>query len=99
LELMDSGVSVTVACPGGIATDLFGLPRNLQRLGVKLGALQTPQRFVIGAIRATLRHRKQHINGLIINRLAIVAVGLLPDFLRIQVKRLLLDRWKQQGKR
>jgi short-subunit dehydrogenase len=99
LELKDSGVSVTVACPGGIATDLFGLPRNLQRLGVKLGALQTPQRFVIGAIRATLRHRKQHINGLIINRLAIVAVGLLPDFLRIQVKRLLLDRWKQQGKR
>ena len=50
LELSDEGVSVMVACPGGIATDLFGLPPRLQRLGVQLGALSTPQKFVQGAL-------------------------------------------------
>lgn len=91
LELKDSGVSVTVACPGGIATDLFGLPKNLQKLAVNLGVLQTPERFVRKAIKKTLKRRKQYINGLI-NRLAIIFVGALPDWIRIQVKRRMLDR-------
>lgn len=91
LELKDSGVSVTVACPGGIATDLFGLPRNLQRFAVSIGVLQTPERFVRNAIKRTLRRRKQYINGML-NRLSIVFVGALPDWVRIQVKRRLLDR-------
>ena len=91
LELKDSGVSVTVACPGGIATDLFGLPKNLQRLAVRLGVLQTPQKFVRKAINKTLKRRKQYINGWL-NRVSIVFVGVLPDWVRIQVKRRLLDR-------
>lgn len=81
LEVKDRGVSVTVACPGGIATDLFGLPSNLQKLGVRVGALYTTRRFVRGALRATFRRRNQYINGPV-NRLAIVAVGALPDCLR-----------------
>lgn len=95
LELRDSGVSVTVACPGGIATDLFGLPENLQRFAVNIGVLQTPQKFVRNAIKRTLRHRKQYINGWL-NRLSIVFVGALPDWIRIQVKRRLLDRLNRQ---
>ena len=91
LELKDSGVSVTVACPGGIATDLFGLPKNLQRLAVRLGVLQTPQKFVRKAINKTLKRRKHYINGWL-NRVSIVFVGALPDWVRIQVKRRLLDR-------
>ena len=91
LELRDYGVGVTVACPGGIATDLFGLPRNLQRLGVKLGVLATPQRFVSGALKRMFNHKKQYINGFI-NRLAIVAVALLPDSMRLIVKHKLLDK-------
>lgn len=46
IEMKDRGVSVTVACPGGIATNLFGLPSQLQRLGVRLGVLATPEAFV-----------------------------------------------------
>lgn len=88
LEVKDSGVSVTVACPGGIATDLFGLPRNLQKLGVRVGALYTPRRFVKNALKATFRHHKQYINGPI-NRIAILAVGALPDFIRKQVNRII----------
>lgn len=91
LELKDSGVSVTVACPGGIATDLFGLPDNLKKLALSLGAITTPERFVRGAIKRTLRGRKQYINGLL-NRLAIVLVGCLPECVRIKVKHWLLNR-------
>lgn len=76
------GVSLTVACPGGIATDLFGLPTRLQRLGVALGALQTPEHFVRGALKATRRGRRQYINGLLFNRLAIVAAALVPEWLK-----------------
>lgn len=91
LELHDAGVSVTVACPGGIATDLFGLPRRLQRVGVAIGALATPQAFVRGALRAADRRCKQYVNGLL-NRIAIAAVGSLPDCLRLIIKRQTLDR-------
>ena len=91
VELRDSGVNVTVACPGGIATDLFGLPPKLQRLGVRLGALQTPQRFVRNALRHTARGKKQYINGML-NRISIVAVAMLPERLRLTIKHRLLDR-------
>ncbi len=91
LELSDSGVSVTVACPGGIATDLFGLPKNLQQLGVKLGVLVTPQKFVRGALKATFAKKKQYINGFI-NRFSIVFVAMLPSKIRLIVKHKLLDK-------
>lgn len=91
LELKDYGVSVTVACPGGIDTSLFGLPMNLRKLAVRLGATTTPEKFVRTALKRTLRGRKQYINGLI-NRLAIFFIGILPDSLRYQVKPLLLDK-------
>ena len=91
LELKESGVGVTVACPGGIATDLFGLPRNLQRLGVKVGALATPERFVRNALKRMFNRKKQYINGFI-NRLAIVTVSILPDRIRLIVKHKMLDK-------
>lgn len=91
VELRDNGVSVTVACPGGIATDLFGLPPKLQRLGVRLGVLYTPQRFVRNALRHTAKGKKQYING-ILNRISIAVVAMLPERARLIVKRKLLDR-------
>lgn len=91
LELRDFGVSVTVACPGGIATDLFGLPENLKQLAVRIGALETPERLVRKAVRRMLRGRNQYINGLL-NRLAIFFIALTPDSLRLQVKRRMLDK-------
>ena len=90
-EMRDAGVSVMVACPGGIATDLFGLPPHLKRLALRLGAIDRPERFARKAIRRLLKGRQQYINGFT-NRLAIVLIGILPTTLRMQVKRLLLDR-------
>ena len=91
LELKESGVSVMVACPGGIATDLFGLPKNLQRLAVRLGALATPEKFVAGALKRLFKRKKQYINGLL-NRVSIVAVACVPDRVKLIVKHQMLDK-------
>lgn len=98
LELHGTGVTLTVACPGGIATDLFGLPQHLKRLALRLHAIQRPDRFVRGALKATFRGRRQYINAPLINRPAIALVGCMPDSLRRQVKPLLLDRIKSHRK-
>lgn len=97
VEMHGSGVSVTVACPGGIATDLFGLPRHLQRLGVRVGALTTPEKFVRNALRRCKHRKAQYINGLI-NRIAIPAVALLPHRARVLIKTRLLDRQNKPRK-
>lgn len=90
LELKESGVHVMVACPGGIATDLFGLPKNLQNLGVKVGALTRPETFVRKALRRLFRKKKQYINGLL-NRFAIFTISLLPTRVRLILKHKMLD--------
>lgn len=91
IELKPRGVSVTVACPGGIATDLFGLPPKLQKLGVSVGALATPEKFVYKALQRTFRRKAQYVNGLV-NRAAIVAVASLPEWVRGLIRTKLLDR-------
>lgn len=90
-ELKDYGASATVAAPGGIATSLFGLPDNLMRLAVGIGAVAKPDKFAEKAINAMLKGKKQYING-ILNRLAIFFVGITPTWIRMQVKRRLLDK-------
>lgn len=90
-EMKDYGVGVTVACPGGIATDLFGLPRNLQRFAVKIGVLQTPEVFTRKALKKMLKKRKQYINGWL-NRFSIFFIGILPTRVRMMVKHRLLDK-------
>lgn len=90
-EMRDYGVSVTVACPGGIATDLFGLPEPLKKFAVRIGVLDTPERLVHNALKKMLKGKQQYINGLV-NRLAIVFIGVLPTWARMQVKRRMLDK-------
>lgn len=90
-ELRDSGVSVTVACPGGIATDLFGLPDNLKRLAVAIRVLDTPEGFARKAVNRMLRGKKQYINGWL-NRLSIFFVAVTPTPVRMMVKHRMLDK-------
>lgn len=90
-ELRDAGVRVTVATPGGISTSLFGLPENLKRLAVSIGALDTPQKFVRKALKKMAKGKMQYINGFI-NRAAIVMVGCAPTGVRMMVKRMMLDK-------
>ncbi len=90
-EMKDYGVGVTVACPGGIATDLFGLPENLKKLAVNIRVLDTPERFAKKALNKMLRKKKQYINGWL-NRFSIFFVGILPTPIRMMVKHKLLDQ-------
>ena len=89
-EMRDENVKVMVACPGGIATDLFGLPENLKKLALNLGAIARPEVFARKAINKMLRGKMQYING-ITNRLAIFFVAILPTGLRMQIKHRMLD--------
>lgn len=94
-ELKDYGASVTVATPGGIATDLFGLPDNLKNLALRIHAIEAPDTFAEKAIKAMLKGKKQYINGFI-NRLAIVFVACTPTWVRMQIKRRMLDKGIQK---
>lgn len=90
-ELRESGVKVMVACPGGIATDLFGLSPKLTRLALRLGAIARPDTFAEKAVKRLLKGRAQYVNGLT-NRLAILFVGSLPRRARMTVKHQMLDK-------
>lgn len=90
-EMRDGKVSVMVACPGGIATDLFGLPQHLKHLAVGIRALDRPERFVRKALQRLLRGKRQYINGGL-NRLTIVAAALTPTCVRMLIKRRMLDK-------
>ncbi len=90
-EMKDYGVKVMAACPGGIATDLFGLPDNLKRLAVKIKALDTPDSFARKALVRLLKGKKQYINGGL-NRVSIFFVGITPTPVRMMVKHHLLDK-------
>lgn len=90
-EMRDCGVKVMAACPGGIATDLFGLPENLKRLAVGIGALDTPVRFARKAVTRLMKGRMQYINGWL-NRASIFLVGITPTPIRMMVKHKMLDK-------
>ena len=57
-EVREKGVYVTAVCPAGIATDMYGLSKKLQKLGVNLGVLITPRRCAHKGLKALFRGRK-----------------------------------------
>ena len=58
-ELRESGVSVTVALPGGVATELYGLSERYRRLGVRLGVLKRPESVASRALRRMFAGRRR----------------------------------------
>lgn len=56
-ELRGTGVSMTAICPAGIATDLYGLSKSLQRFGVKYGILMSPKSCARRGLNAMFRGR------------------------------------------
>lgn len=57
-EMREHNVYVTAVCPGGIATDLYGLTRDWQKIGLKLGALTTPAFCARRGLNALFRKEK-----------------------------------------
>ena len=60
-----ASTNVTTVCPGAIATDLYNLPRHLQRLAVRIGVMMKPDTLAHRAINGMFRHRSQMIPGVI----------------------------------
>ncbi len=77
LEMLDYGVSVPTICPGAIATDLYNLPKHLQRLAVRIGVMMKPQTLARRALNGMFKRRAQMIPGLI-NYFFIGFLFLLP---------------------
>ena len=57
-EVEAQGVTVTAICPAGIATDLYGLSRSLQRFGVRTGILMTPESCARRSLNGMFRGRR-----------------------------------------
>lgn len=77
-ECRGTGVSVTSAYFGAVATDLFGLPPFYKRLAMRLGVMVTADRAVDSALNAMFRRRKGTMPGLI-NHIFRPVMVLLPD--------------------
>lgn len=90
-EVEDYGLHVMAACPGGIATNLFGLSPKLMKLAVAIGAVTRPEKFTRKATDRLLRGKRQYINGML-NRVSILMVGLTPAGIRKMVKHKMLDK-------
>ncbi len=57
-EMREKRVYVTAVCPGGIATDLYGLTKKWQGIGLKLHALSTPKFCARRGLNSLWRKRK-----------------------------------------
>ena len=92
-ELRRTGVSVTAICPAGIATDLYGLSKNLQQFGLKTGILMSPQSCARRGLRAMFRGRSVVVPDWWF-RLLIPICKYLPGFL-IRPLRNFTMRWQK----
>ena len=76
-ELLDYGVSVTVLCPGAVATNLYNLSDNLKTLAIRLGIMMRPEKLAKKGINALFHHRASLLPGLF-NKICTPLVMLLP---------------------
>ena len=80
LEMKEFGVHVMTVSPGAVATDLYRLPKNLQRLGVNIGVIYRPAKLVKNALRKLFfTNKKEYIPGFI-NRLFKPVYASLPEW-------------------
>ncbi len=79
-ELRKTGVTATAICPAGIATDLYGLSKGLQRFGVKSGILMSPKSCARRALNAMFKGRRVVVPDWWY-RLLIPVCKYLPDLL------------------
>lgn len=57
-EVEEQGIGVTAICPAGVATDLYGLPKGLQELGVRIGGLISADRCARRGLNAMWRRER-----------------------------------------
>ncbi|MBR4051848.1 MAG: SDR family NAD(P)-dependent oxidoreductase [Alistipes sp.] len=85
-EVQEQGVTVTAICPAGVATDLYGLTPKLQKLGVRIGGLITPDRCAKRALNALWRGARCSVPDWW-NRLWIPLLVVLPMWILRPIRR------------
>ena len=86
-EVFNKGVSITTISPGAVATTLYNLSSSYLKLGVRLGIIITTERLAKKAVKKMLRRKAEYIPGGFINRLFILLVAALPEFLIRKIKK------------
>ena len=86
-EVFEKGVSITTVSPGAVATTLYNLSPHYLELGVRLGIILTPERLASLAVKKMFQRKAEYIPGGIVNRLFILIVMALPEFLIRKLKR------------
>lgn len=76
-EVKESGVRVCSARPGGVATDLYGLPERLQHKALSWGFIATPEKTARRCLKALARGKRSITPGLV-NKIGLVIVRALP---------------------
>lgn len=65
-EMKEYGVKVLVVSPGAVATDLYSLPANLQKLGIRLGIIYRPDKLAKKALNKLFTSSKtEFIPGMV----------------------------------
>lgn len=85
-EVGEHGIRITAVCPAGVATDLYGLPPRWQRIGMRLGALISPDRCARNGLRALWRGRRTCVPDWW-NRIGIPICKMLPMWVLRPVRR------------
>lgn len=85
-EMSEFGVKVLAVAPGAVATDLYNLPLNLQRLGMRLGIIYNPQKLAKKALNRLFKGRRNFIPGMI-NRLFAPVFALLPGSVILWIRK------------
>jgi short-subunit dehydrogenase len=85
-ETFTRGISITTVSPGAVATGLYNLSPRYMKLGVRLGIIITPERLARLAVKKMFRRKAEFIPGAFINRLFILIVLMLPEFLVRRLK-------------
>lgn len=94
LELKEYGVHVMTVSPGAVATDLYRLPKNLQKLGVNIGVIYRPEKLVKNALkRLFFTNKKEYIPGAI-NRLFKPVYSILPEWFKMWARKK-TAKWKR----
>lgn len=79
-EVREKKVYVTAVCPAGIATDLYGLSKKWQKIGLNIHALSTPQFCARRGLNSLWRRRRSVVPDWWM-RLLIPILEYLPMFI------------------
>jgi len=94
-EMYNRNVYMTTVCPGAVATGLYGLAPRYMKLGIRLGIILPPELLASKAINKMFHKKAEYIPGGLLNRVFILIVKSLPEWLIRRIKKKIDVRFSQ----